>query len=389
MPENKEGRGIVSTTFVVPALDETEYIISLLDSIRVQKKNLSPHISLRLVIADNGSGPETQSVYQQIVSDEEQQEEDKIAIDILHGSRKGYHSTARVQGIRHAINVFHQENPEMAPENHVIVNFDADTIFKRGDTVQTLTQDIFNDPNVQAAYGPIMFRSSTGKESSEYPLIQRPFSRLLLGHLFRLNGRRMGDYINPPYEVLHSIFNPVRESALIEKDNPENIVVNFNPNDRAGVDVRMSLLLQRHLPTSQIVFDKRLAVLTSARGYETRKGNISRLKFAKKAFKLFFGTQYTPYAVGRELQKLPEDQRRDIEQGLRFARVVGSFIEDVDKEIYGLDEDERLVLPAASERTAERYRESGAAIVPAKNLITGELLPGQFAVIKREEKQEM
>lgn len=68
MPENKEGRGIVGATFVVPALDEAEHILTLRDNIRVQRQNLSPHVFLRLVIADNGSEPETQRVYQQILS---------------------------------------------------------------------------------------------------------------------------------------------------------------------------------------------------------------------------------------------------------------------------------------------------------------------------------
>ncbi|MDO8658271.1 MAG: glycosyltransferase [Candidatus Levybacteria bacterium] len=388
MPENKEGRGIVGATFVVPALDEAEHILTLRDNIRVQRQNLASHVSLRLVIADNGSEPETQRVYQQILSDEEQRDEDKVSIDVLRGSRRGFHSTARIQGIRHAIDTFHKEQPEMAPENHVIVNFDADTVMKRPDVVQIVTQNVFADPKAQAAYGPIMFRSSTGKESAVYSLIQKPFSRLLLGHLFRLNGRRMADYINPPYVYLHSIFNPVRESALVEKDNPEKIVVNFNPNDRAGVDTRMSLLLQRHLRAEQIVFDKRLAVFTSARGYETRNGNISRLKFAGRVFNLFFGTQYTPYAVRRDLERLPIEQRKEIEQNLRFAAVVGSFIRDVDVETYGLNDDEQLVISVVNARRAERYREKGATVVPAKSLITGELLPGKFAVIKRVEKQE-
>lgn len=385
MTENKEGRGIVAATFVVPVLDEARHILTLRDNIRQQRQNLAPHVFLRLVIADNGSGSETLSIYEQILSDEEQRGKDKVPIDVLHGSDRGFHSRARNQGIRHAINTFHQERPEMEPQNHVIVNFDADTIMKRPDTVQILTQEVFADHDVQTAYGPIMFRSSTGKESAEYPLIQKPFSRLLLGHFFHVNGRRMKDYINPPYVYLHSIFNPVRESAIVEKGNPDNIIVEFNPNDRAGVDTRMSLLLQRHLQTEQIVFDGRLVVLTSARGYETKNGNISRLKFAKKAFNLFLGTPYTPYAVGRDLERYPEEQRKEIERNLRFSAVVGSFIHDVDVETYGLNDDERLVFSAVNARIAERYRKKGAAVVPAKSLITGELLPGKFAVIERVE----
>lgn len=387
MTENKEGRGIVGATFVVPVLDESEHILTLRDNIRIQRRNLAPHVSLQLVIADNGSGHETQDIYNQILSDEEERGEDKLPIDILHGSDRGFHSRARNQGLRYAIDTFHQEHPEVEPENHVIVHFDADTIMKRPDVVQVLTQEVFADPKAQTAYGPIIFRSSTGKESSEYLHIQKPFSRLLLGHFFRLNGRRMKDYINPPYVYLHSIFNPVRESAIVEKGNPDKIVVEFNPNDRAGVDTRMSLLLQRHLQTEQIVFDKRLAVLTSARGYETKDGNISRLKFAKRVFNLFVGTQYTPYAVGRDLERYPEEQRKEIERNLRFSTVVGSFIRDVDVETYGLSDDEQLVLPAVNARRAEKFREKGVTVVPAKSLITGELLPGKYAVIERVEKQ--
>ncbi|MCL4354785.1 glycosyltransferase family 2 protein [Patescibacteria group bacterium] len=380
MPQNKEGRGIVSATFVTPALDEAEHILALRDNIREQRENLAPHVSLRLIIADNGSGQETQEIYNRITSDEKQRGEDKLRIDVLHGSERGFHSRARNQGIRYAIDAFHQEHPEMEPENHVIVNFDADTIMKRPDVVQVLTQEVFADPKAETAYGPIMFRSSTGKESAEYPLIQKPFSRLLLGHFFRLNGRRMKDYINPPYVYLHSIFNSVRESAIVEKGNPNKIEVEFNPNDRVGVDTRMSLLLQRHLHTEQIVFDKRLAALTSARGYEREDGNISRLKFTKRAFKLFVGTQYTPYAVARDLERYPEEERKEIERNLRFSAVVGSFIRDVDAETYGLSDDEKLVLQAVNARKAEKYKQ-GAQVVPAKNLITGELLPGKFAVI--------
>lgn len=387
MTENKDGRGIIATTFVVPVLDESEHILALRDNIRIQRLNLAPHVSLRLVIADNGSGPETQDIYNQILSDEEQRGEDKLPIDILHGSDRGFHSRARNQGLRYAIDTFHQEHPEAEPENHVIVHFDADTIMQKPDTVQVLTQKVFACPKAQTAYGSIIFRSSTGKESSEYPHIQKLFSRLLLGHFFRLNGRRMKDYINPPYVYLYSIFNPVRESAIIEKGNPNKIVVEFNPNDRAGVDTRMSLLLQRHLKTEHIVFDKRLAVLTSARGYETKNGNISRLKFAKRAFNLFVSTQYTPYAVGRDLERYPEEQRKEIERNLRFSAVVESFVRDVDVETYGLSDDERLVLPAVNARRAEKFQEKGATVFPAKSLITGELLPGKYAVIERMEKQ--
>lgn len=90
----------------------------------------------------------------------------------------------------------------------------------------------------------------------------------------------------------------------------------------------------------------------------------------------------------RDLERLPVEQRKEIERNLRFAAIVGSFIRDVDVETYRLNDDEQLVIPAIDVRRAERYRERGATVVPAKSLITGDLLPGKFAVIQRMEKQE-
>ncbi len=384
----RPGKGIAGITIVVPSLDETTHILSLRDNLRTQRQTLSPNIALRLVISDNGSATETLNIYQQIIHDEEsQREKNKLDIAIVYGSKKGFHSDARNKGLKEAIKTFHEKNPQNPSQDHLIVNFDADTVFEKGNALQTLSQDIFADPNTMVAFGPIKFISSIGKISSDYQLIQRPFTRVLLKRLFRLNGKHMQDYINPPYEIFHSIFTAMRESTLVQKDNPNNLLIKYNPTDRAGVDVRMSLILQRHLQESQIVFDKRLAVLTSARGYETKRGNISRLKFMKKTFNLFFGTHYVPYALQRELDTLPETERNAITNNLRFADVIGSFARDVDREVYGLSENEYLVWSSIRYRKVQKRTLKGDKVLPARNMITGELIPKKFTII-HEEKQD-
>jgi hypothetical protein len=378
--------GVAAITVVVPSLDETTNILSVRDNLRVQRKNLSPNIGLRLVVSDNGSGPDTLEAYRQILSDEElQRDEEKIDIATVYGSKKGFNSSARSEGLKNAVNTFHRSNPDMTPQNHVILSFDADTVFERPDALQTLATSTFANPNTMVTFGPIKFRSSTGKVSTDFEAVQRPFNSLLLGYLFRLNGKDIKDYINPPHQVFHGIFTGIREAALLE--NPDNILINYKPTDRAGVDVRMSLLLQRHLEESQIAFDKRLSVYTQARGYETRNGNISRAKFMKKTFNLFFGTHYVPYALQRELETMPEDERHAIAQSLRFADVIGSFARDVDKEVYGLEDNEEL-LGVTSPRQAQLMEQRGFKVVRARNLKTGEPLHNRTAVIGQRNDEQ-
>lgn len=382
------GKGIVEISVVVPSLDEKTNILSLRDNLRIQRRALSPNISLRLVISDNGSANETLNIYQQIINDEKsQREEKKLDIVIVYGSKKGFHSAARNEGLREAIKTFHGRNPQTPSQDHLIVNFDADTVFEKENALQILSQDVFADPNTMVAFGPIKFISSIGKISSDYQFVQRPFTRILLNHLFRLNGKHIQDYINLPHEIFHSIFTGMRESALVDKDNPNNLLIKYNPTDRAGVDVRMSLILQRYLQKTHIVFDKRLAVLTSARGYETKRGNISRLKFMKKTFNLFFGTHYVPYALQREIDTLPEKERETITSNLRFADVIGSFTKDVDREVYGLGKNEYVLYSSISSRKAQKRQLKGDQVVPAKNLKTGELIPQRFTTVIYEEKQ--
>lgn len=379
-------KGISGITIVVPSLDESSNIFSLRDSLRLQRKYLDPTINLRVVISDNGSSSDTQDVYKQILREEESQsDENKLDIAVIYGSKKGFNSSARSEGLKDAIKIFHEIDPQKSPDNHLILSFDADSAFEKKDALQTLVQRTFTDPNTMVAFGPIKFISSTGEISSDYEAFQRPFTRILLGHLFRLNGKRMKDYINPPHEIFHGIFTAIRESALVQKDNPNNIVVNYKPTDRAGVDVRMSLLLQRHVQKSQIAFDKDLTVITSARGYETKKGHVSRLKFIKKTFKLFFGTHYVPYALQRELDTLPEDQRLAIAKNIRFVDVIGSFARDVDREIYNLEESEQIV-GIVNQREAQRRKQKGFKVLPSRDLKTGVVIQNQFVIVERENK---
>lgn len=380
------GKGIEGITVVVPSLDETTNILTLRNNFRLQRKNLSPNINLRLVISDNGSGEDTLEAYKQILQEEvSQNNESKLDIDIIYGSNKGFNSSARSEGIKDAVRTFHERNLKMSPQNHLILNFDADTVFERENALQTLVQNTFADSNTMVAFGPIKFISSTGKLFSDYERLQRPFTRILLAYLFRLNGKHMQNYINPPYEIFHCIFTAMRESALVEPDNPNNIIVNFKPTDRAGVDIRMSLLLQRRVQESQVVFDKRLTALTSARGYETKRGDVSRLKFIQKTLRLFFGTHYVPYALQRELDTLPEEQKLVIAKNIRFVDVIGDFANDVEREVYGLGEDES-VSAIISKSESQKRQLNGFINVPARNLKTGEIIPNHFVTINHKIK---
>lgn len=372
-------QNISDITVIVPSLDEKGNIFSLRDTLQWQRRNLSPNVDLHLVISDNGSSDETLRIYKQITEEQEvQPETSTLNIAIVSGSRKGFNGSARHEGVKAAVKSYHERNPQTSPNNHLLVSLDADTIFEHGDILQTLSGDIFTDPNIMVGYGPIKFKSSSGKISKDYQTLQRPFTKVLLAYLFRLNNRHIGDYLNGPREVFHTIFTAMREKALT--DDGGNICINYKPTDRAGVDVRMSLLLQRHLQESQIVYDKRLSVLTSARGYETKNGDISRLKFAKKTLELFLSTHYVPYALQRELEKLPDDEKASIAKKLRFADVIGSFVRDVDHEIYGLEDSEHLI-GIIDFKMVQRMQQNESRVLPAKNLKTGEIIPKKFAVI--------
>ncbi|MDE2026579.1 MAG: hypothetical protein KGJ07_08900, partial [Patescibacteria group bacterium] len=366
---------------VVPSLDETTNILHLRDNLRTQRRNLSPNVALRVVISDNGSNADMLNIYQRVLHEESlKPPEERLDIAIVTGSEKGFNSSARSIGTREAIRSFHERNPQDQTKNHLIVSFDADSKFERDDALQILTE-MFTNANMMVAYGPVKFLTSSGKISTDYELLQRPFTRALLGYLFRINGRRMRDYINPPHEIFHGIFTAIRESALVAENNPQKMVVDYNTSDRAGVDVRLSLLLQRHLQESQVSFDSRLAVLTSARGYETRNGDISRFRLFRRAANLFLSTHYVPYALKQELNTFTESQREEI-ANIRFASLIGSFVRDVDTEVYQLAVNEGLI-GIVNSREASRRRKRGFTVIPARDLKTGALLPNKFAVIER------
>jgi hypothetical protein len=388
-PENQAGQGsspeieskIKRITFVVPSLNESRKTTSDLVGTIYNQEIKKPTL-LSLVISDNGSDKKETLDVNDEIKQKKLPEQQKIDIFIVERSLRGFVGSARREGVKEARTLYEKNHPRAPSKEHLIANFDADTKFKRNDALEILKEIFEKDPETMLVYGPIEFESSTGKVSSEYRRLQRPFTRILLSHLFRSNDKRMDDYINRPYQIFHGIFFVMR-ADLFEKG------INYDPEDIVGDDVRISLESQRRLKKGQVIFDPRLSVRTSARGYETEKGEISRFKFIKKAWGLFFGTEYAPYTLQEEvINRLPEEEKPKITKSLRFADVVGSFARKVDEEVYRLGEGEHLISQGVNKIRAEWLkRKKEYRIVPAKSLKNtkdlriGGPIPNRYSVI--------
>ncbi|HET9946678.1 MAG TPA: glycosyltransferase [Patescibacteria group bacterium] len=363
----KERREIPSSikaiTFVIPARNEAGNIPHLLDSLNGLV--VPDGLQFSVVISDNSSTDETISLSKKRLVHGQ-------PVKVVTTSEKGFVGSARKHGIDQAIS---QTPEDITPQEHILVNFDADTYPVDPNYLQTL-QDVFSNPETMVAYGPIELEDESGRVDTRYSWIQRLFTRTLIQELFLRNGRNARHYINPPFEIFQGANTAVRASALSESQWGS---FNFRDDDKTGDDVRFSLELQRRLSEDQVVMDPRLVVRTSARGLEGRKGRISTLREGLKIVGLFSKGDYLPAVVEDDLSSLSDEEREDVRRKYNFLRVVESFISDVDRQLYQLCENESVVR-MVGERGLRRLS-PGEKVVPAKSGVTGEIIANTYVVI--------
>lgn len=382
-PEKPQNREVLDTsvirqiTFVIPAYNEADNLTSLIQNLNLLV--VPEGINFSIVLSDNGSTDKTREITQNSVVREK-------PLILEAGSIPRSIGSARKKGVERAVYAFHKENTSANATNHIIVNFDADTQISSVDFLVAI-QEIFSSPEVLVAYGPIDWISREGKIDKKYRLVQDLLSKLRLKRLFAAHGRKLSHYVNEPQTIFAGACTAIRESVL---RNDYTLDLNFNELDRVGEDVRFSLELQKRLSTHQIIKDRRLSVLTSARGIETNSGKISTFKGIQRLIRVVLVGEHIPETTKKYLEKEGEiasnaNSLNEERFNTSLMEVVESFIRLSDEETYNLNSDE--FIGEVSTMSKRRYRVRrllGEDIRPAMYATNREIIPGCYVVVRKK-----
>lgn len=316
LPGESLNRGLSQVTFVIPALNEANNLRGLRETLG--KQIVPPGTELEVIISDNGS-------HQEALDQERALEIGGKHIEVVTGSIKGSVGSARRFGVNRAIQKYHQENPGASSSEHVLVCFDADTRILNNNYITTI-KEMFSNPNIMAAYGQVGYFTSAGSLilgnlHSSIPML---YDRLFMRLMFRLNRRSLKDFI-PSFNSIRGYSLILRESAYRE------FTSGFRDTDATGEDIRISLELQRNLHPSQVRFDKRLIVLSSAREVEGKSGRISLMKLIEYIVNANVLAEHIPFTLRKNFPSLSTKEQARL-QNLRTRDVVASFIKEVETE---------------------------------------------------------
>ena len=372
-PGASVNRGLSRVTFVIPALNEANNLGGLRETLG--KQIVPPGTELEVIISDNGSHQET-------LDQERALEIGGKYVEVVTGSIKGSVGSARRFGVNRAIQKYHEENPGASSSEHVLVCFDADTRILNNHYITTI-KEIFSNPNIMVAYGQVGYFTSAGSLilgnlNSSIPML---YDRLFMRLMFRLNRRNLKNFV--------SSFDSIRGYSLILRESTyREFTSGFRDEDATAEDIRISLELQRNLHPSQILFNKRLIVLSSAREVEGKSGRISLKKLIEYIVNANVLAEHIPFTLRKNFQSLTSGEQAQL-QNLRTRDVVASFIKEVENEVYAQDlEDGEEIGKVVGERQRRRLIDLGKKVIQAKNLITGGDISGKFAVIKGSDNKE-
>lgn len=206
-PEKLNKSIIRQITFVIPAYNESENLKSLTHNLN--SLSIPEGVNLRIILSDNGSTDKTR----------EAAESSHVAGEPLVVETRSIPKSigsARRKGIERAIDTFHNEGISAKASEHILVNFDADTLVSYIEFLKAI-QEIFSDPKIMVAYGPIDWISKEGKIDRKYRMAQDLLSKLRLKRLFNAQGRLVSHYINEPRTIFAGACTVIRESVLINE----------------------------------------------------------------------------------------------------------------------------------------------------------------------------
>lgn len=351
---------ITSIAFIVPIINESENIPGLLANIAQQR--IQPGVKLEVIFSDNGSTDGTNAGKIAALADPFASQLQVFYEDKSDPFNIGSARRVAVGAFQEA----HKIDDDTTSDNRLIVSFDADTRFADDNALSSIVTR-FDQGEAMVAYGPVGFYTANGSKTSGSPSIQRFLTRQLLKTSFRRSGRKVEHFINPPYEIFSGCCTVMRESAY-EKTS------GYHDENRTGSDKRLSLELQQQFSSpGQIIFDDNLAVLTSARGYETKRGNFSR----NKLIKALIDDHVKPgeYIPGSWKATAPPDASY-----IQADHVVDRFISTVETDLYALSPGQEVRVRRMPHILAARVATSR----PALHAVTHEPIPHYYAITRQK-----
>lgn len=294
-------------SFVIPVFNEESNVEPLIGRLSTLKR--PENTSVRVVFSDNGSTDKTMTV---LGVSAQARISDNFQVAIVEGSIRQSIGSARRVGVDYAIREVQSDST-----NHIIISMDADTLPTNPDFLSSILSAYWHNPQLVATIGPTDFLFGTEFILKTGNQTIRLLRRFILWNAFKQNGRRMKDYIRPPYDILPG-YNTTFRSTLF-------CSTGFLHQDKAGEDVRISLSIQHTSSPNSVCFLPRQRVLTSGRAYATR----SRRPSPVKIYATLLG-QHAAYGHGLSSTeesptlKIVKEFITDVDTKNTFTRVITS-----------------------------------------------------------------
>jgi glycosyltransferase involved in cell wall biosynthesis len=328
---------------VVPVLNEASNIPNLVASIKNQKTTMP----LSVVIVDNGSTDNSEEVAK------------RLGCNVVGETRRGI-GPARQKGIDTVLAYNHT-----SPENTLVLQTDADCTIDTANFIEDVAKQYLTDPKLMATVGPTKY--DIPLDTGEHVTLStgRDFGVMFgtrgLHRYFEEYGRAPQDYLlSAPYYFMIGPNTAYRGTVF------SNLSISY-PKDHSWESIDISIRLQMAIDAStQIQYIPSQIIASSSRAVVKDIGVLTRERLEKIQAKGFI----EPYKTGNNF-KSP-------------SRTVKEVVDDIDKRVYNLAEDEELALIIeGANPDAVELKTSGARIEPQFHAATKAKMEKRAVIIEK------